>query len=109
MTVVFLALVCAVGLFGCSGKTSESDSGTYKGSLKTYSEAVDGTWQVDGNTYKYKLEISGRMPKADKNSTFVILSNLESITFEQAWKAAGLSSDSKDYFDAKDAVIVDVK
>lgn len=37
-------------------------------------------------------EISGRMPNAAKNSTFVYLSNLPEISFEQAWKASGLSS-----------------
>ena len=78
-----------------------------EGKLKDYSENPDGTFEADGITYKYKLGISGRMPNASKNTFFVYLSNLESITFEQAWKAAGLSSDSNDYFDVKDAVLVE--
>lgn len=39
---------------------------------------------VDGYSYKYRLEISGRMGGAVKNSTFVYLSNIEEISFDQA-------------------------
>ena len=67
----------------------------------------DGTWQCDGRSYQYRLEISGRTPQADVDSTFVYLSNLEEIPFEQAWKAAGFSSGSDDYFSPEDAVLVE--
>lgn len=77
--------------------------------LKDYTQNEDGTWSCDGNTYQYLLEISGRMSNAAKDSTFVYLSNLEEITFDQAWKAAGLSSNSNDYFDVKDAVLVELR
>lgn len=52
-------------------------------------------------------EISGRMPNAAKKSTFVYLSNLPEISFEQAWKASGLSSSLDDYFSEEDAILVD--
>ena len=74
----------------------------------TYYEMSDGTWQVDGHTYKYRLEITGRLHNAVVDSTYVYLSNLEEITFEQAWKASGLSSDSNDYFQIQDAVLVEM-
>ena len=74
-----------------------------------YYEMSDGTWQTDDHTYKYRLEISGRMNNAAKDSTFVYLSNLYSITFEQAYMAAGLSSNMDDYFDPEDAVLVAMK
>ena len=77
------------------------------GNLHTYTKNPDGTWQVNGLKYKYRLEISGRMPNAAVDSTFVYLSNLESISFEQAWKAAGLSSNTADYFAVEDAILVD--
>lgn len=83
------------------------DDTAKEGKLKEYSENHDGTFEADGIIYKYKLDISGRMPNASKNTFFVYLSNLENITFEQAWKAAGLSSNSNDYFDVKDAVLVE--
>ena len=50
----------------------------------------DGT---DTNTYKYRLEITGRMPNAETDSFFIYLSNVKEITFDQAYKAAGISSD----------------
>lgn len=72
-----------------------------------YIRNADGTWERNGIVYKYLLEITGRMPNADADITFVYLSNLESISFEQAWKAAGYSSNSADYFAVEDAVLVE--
>lgn len=84
-----------------------ADRKTHEGNMKTYMEMGDGTWQCGGYTYRYRLEISGRMHGAEADSTFVYLSNLENITFDQAWKAAGLSSNLADYFAAEDAVLVE--
>lgn len=77
----------------------------------THYELSDGTWKVKElpYTYKYKLELTGRLHNAVKDSTYIILSNRNDITFEQAWKASGLSSNTEDYFDAKDAIIVGQK
>lgn len=74
-----------------------------------YYEMADGTWKTDECAYKYRLEITGRMGGAVKDSTFVYLSNIEDISFDLAWKAAGLSSSMDDYFDMKDAVLVAMK
>ncbi len=76
--------------------------------LKTYYALSDGTWRAEGRNYKYRLEITGRMHNAAKDSTFVYLSNIESITFERAWKAAGFSSNSADYFAPEEAILVEV-
>ena len=73
---------------------------------KLHYKAKDGTWACENHTYKYRLEISGRLNNADKNTTYIVLSNSKDITFEQTWKASGLSSLMSDYFDPKDAVIV---
>ncbi len=106
-----LALLTGIFLFvsiiGCSGEATLKE--TYDDGYKTYYEMSDGTWKCDGYSYKYRLEISGRMPNAVVDSTFVYLSNMESISFEQAWKAAGLSSFSGDYFSPEDAVLVELK
>ena len=77
--------------------------------ITKYYEMSDGTWQADGHSYKYRLEITGRMSNAVKDSTFVYLSNIPEISFEQAWKAAGLSSNLDDYFDPEEAVLVEMK
>lgn len=76
--------------------------------FNTYYKMSDGTWKCNSITYKYRLEISGRIPNAARDSTFVYLSNLEEITFDQAWKAAGLSSDLNDYFAPDDAILVEL-
>lgn len=72
-------------------------------------EMSDGTWKTDEYTYQYRLEITGRMNNAAKDSTFVFLSNIEEITFDQAWKASGFSSNMDDYFDVEDAKFVAMK
>lgn len=72
-------------------------------------EMSDGTWKTDEHTYQYRLEITGRMNNAAKDSTFVFLSNIEEITFDQAWKASGFSSNMDDYFDVEDAKFVAMK
>lgn len=74
-----------------------------------YYEMSDGTWKTDHYTYQYRLEITGRMNGAVKDSTFVFLSNIENITFEQAWKASGFSSNMDDYFKEEDAKFVAMK
>lgn len=73
---------------------------------KLHYETLDGEWVSDGYTYKYRLEITGRMNNDAKNTTYIVLSNTEDITFNQTWKASGLSSNMADYFDPADAVIV---
>jgi hypothetical protein len=101
-----LVSVCTWTLVACGNQTPEHTK-TIENDLRTYYEMSDGTWECDGHTYKYRLEISGRMHDAAVDSTFVYLSNIETITFEQAWKAAGGSSNSADYFAIEDAILVD--
>jgi hypothetical protein len=101
-----LALVCAVGLFGCGNQSPERTE-IIEGNFRTYYKLSDDTWEYDGQIYKYRLVIKGTMPNAKTNSTFTYLSNIENITFERAWKAAGLSSNMNDYFSVEDAVLVD--
>ena len=60
-------------------------------------------------TYKYRVEITGRLHNAVKDTTYIILTNIEGITFEQAWKASGLSSNMDDYFDPADAVFIGIE
>ncbi len=74
--------------------------------LVRYYELFDGTWKTDDHEYEYRLEITGRMSGAAKDSTCVYLSNIEDISFERAYMAAGLSSNTDDYFDPKEAVLV---
>lgn len=66
----------------------------------------DGTWMYDGRSYKYRLEISGKMNNATKPSTFIYLSNIEDISFDRAVMASGLSSNMADYFIPVEAVFI---
>lgn len=77
--------------------------------LVKHYEMSDGTWKVDDYTYQYRLEITGRMSNAVKDTTFIFLSNTEDITFDQAWKAAGFSSNMDDYFEVEVAKFVGMK
>ena len=106
---LLLALVLSLSV-GCAAKDRPVEIvDTITTEMATYYEMSDGTWQTDTHAYQYRLEISGRMHNAAKDSTFVYLSNVETIPFERAWKAAGLSSNPADYFSAEEAVLVDWK
>ncbi|MBQ7499758.1 MAG: immunogenic protein [Clostridia bacterium] len=103
---VMLCVLLAAVFFGCAKKVAVKN--TIEGNMKTYYEMTDGTWKCDDRVYKYRLEINGRMPNAAADSTFVYLSNIEEITFEQAYRAAWVSSDINDYFSPDDAVLVEM-
>lgn len=103
LTTIILTFLCLFGLFGCR----PAEKKAIETGIKTYYELPDGTWECEGYTYKYRLEITGRMHAAKADSTFVYLSNLENISFDQAAGAAGLSSNSEDYFSPDEAILVD--
>ena len=118
---ITLITLMLFSLFGCSRKepsvvktyeVTDSELAFENDELVTmvkYYEMSDGTWKTDDYTYQYRLEVTGRMNNADKDSTFVFLSNTKDITFEQAWKASGLSSLMDDYFKEEDAKFVAMK
>ena len=76
---------------------------------ETHYQDVDGSWVCNGYSYLYRLEVTGRKHASEKNSTYLILSNRKDITFDQAWKASGFSSNLNDYFTPDEAVIVGIK
>ena len=77
--------------------------------LVEYYEMSDGTWKAGDYTYKYRLVITGRMPNAVKDTTYVFLSNIEEISFHKAMMASGLSSNMDDYFKPEVAMFVALK
>ncbi len=97
-----------------SGDSAESETtnaqtvAAVDGNMKTYYEMSDGTWMCDDIIYQHRLEIKGRMPNAAADTTFVYLSNIEEIPFEEAYKAAGVSSNTDDYFQPEEAVLVEM-
>ena len=103
---MLLCILLAITFSGCAKKAAVKN--TMEGNMKTYYEMTDGTWMCDDHLYKYRLEINGRMPNAAVDSSFVFLSNIEEISFDQACKAAGISSDSDDYFSPEKAVLAEM-
>ena len=101
---LLIAAAFIVALAGCSREATVKK--TYENGWTPYYEMSDGTWQCNGYTYKYRLEIHGRMPNADKDSTIVYLSNIEDISFERAYMAI-LSSNTEDFFPDEEAVMVE--
>lgn len=101
LTVLVAAASLIIVLNRPAGKSADMNV------VREYSQNEDGAWECEGNVYKYRLEITGRMPNAVKDSVFVYLSNSEDVTFEQAWKAAGFSSNLEDYFDPSETILVE--
>lgn len=106
VALVPLCIMLVIVFSGCARKAAVKN--TIEGNMKTYYEMTDGTWMCDDHLYKYRLEINGRMPNAAVDSSFVYLSNIEEITFDQAYRAAGISSNSDDYFSLEKAVLVEM-
>lgn len=70
-----------------------------------YFEMSDGTWKTGEYTYKHRLELRGRMPNAAMDSVFIVLSNRDDITFDQAGRSL-YSSNSADQFNPAETVLV---
>ena len=101
-----LCILLVIIFGGCAKKAA--DKNTIAGNMNTYYEMADGTWMCDDHLYKYRIEINGRMPNAAVDSSFIYLSNIEQISFDQAYKAAGISNSSDDYFSPEEAVLVEM-
>ena len=121
---VILLSVMLFSLIGCSQKevsviktydvtdselTEECFENNELVTIVKYYEMSDGTWKTDDYTYQYRVEVTGKMNNAAKDSMFVFLSNTKDITFDQAWKASGLSSNTDDYFKEEETKLVAVK
>lgn len=105
--IICLLLICVLILFIIACKYNESKIIEEVKGFDTYYKMSNDTWQYKGFIYKYRLEISGIMPNTNKVVTYIYLSNLENITFNQALMASGLSSNLNDYFQPNEAVLVD--
>lgn len=57
------------------------------GILTTYYEMSDGTWKCDDTSYQFRLELTGTMPNAAKESYYAVLTNNDKLTFEDVSKS----------------------
>ncbi len=106
----FLSVVVCLCLFftmiGCARKNDIKN--TIQGNIKTYYEMSDGTWLCDNVSYAHRVEIKGRLNNAVCDTVYVYLSNKSEMSFEEAWKASGLSSNTDDYYSIEEAVLVEL-
>jgi len=75
----------------------------------TYYEMDDGTWQCGGYSYRFCFEVTGKAPNTTQNISYLVLSNTKYLTFQQVFKASGISSNLNDYFKPEVANIVAAK
>ena len=115
--VIIIVFAAIVLLCACSQKTDsvsyvatpsdqieqEFDAGKLV-ITKSHRQNADGVWECCGNTYQYRFELTGQA--GDANLTYVVLSNRQDITLYEAMMASWLGSNTNDYFDPKEAVIV---
>lgn len=97
-TLIVIVLL-PVLLIGCEktdiAKTYEKSEND--GIIATYYEMNNGTWKCDDRTYQFRLELTGRMPNAESDSYYVVLTDNENLTFEDVSKSlfGSLLEDSK--------------
>lgn len=107
---LFAILAVCLLFIGCGENEiiKTYDQSDDNGVMKTYYEMKDGTWKCDDIIYQYRLELNGRMPNAEKDSCFVVLTDDKSLSFETVSKSL-YSSLLKDVDAMKGSVIVEMK
>ena len=71
-----------------------------------YYELKDGTFFAQSQNYKEMFRVSGKLNNSELETGYIILSNIGAISFDKAWKASGLSSNSDDYYNENDVLFV---
>ena len=103
-----ISIVKTYEVTDASVRDTAYDNGEIANFVEYYEMSVGSYMTESGDTYKYRLVITGRMHAAVRDSTFVFLSNIKDIPFDRAWKAAGFSSNTNDYFNPEDAILVGI-
>lgn len=115
---ILLMGICAFGVLRMNQVNSETDnnnksdhvlqdSNESTGKLYDYEQNEDGTWSANGATYNNKVILTGTMPNAAKESTYVVLTNDTGITFEDVTTSI-FTSDSNKQLDKKVACVVEM-
>lgn len=116
ISVFLTAILLCSFLCACN---SRIDGGTEKGSytveannsgvVRTYSyNATTRHYTCEGVKYAYRLTLTDRLPDAEDKTTYVVLSNVKDITFEQAHEQY-LSSDAEELIKSMNAVVVETR
>lgn len=86
--------------------TPTADTIKYKGNMGVEYTEENGKYICKGIVYKYKKTLTGRGNGAVKDSTFIVLTNNNNVTFHNVWWSL-ISSNSDDWL--ADTVIIDMK
>lgn len=107
-----LAFVVLLSVFfiGCgkANVVNVYEESTENGIVATYYEMSNGTWKCNDKIYKYRLELTGRTPNAVRDSQYAVLTNNDSLAFDEVSKSL-YSSLIEDSEVMKDSVIVEMK
>lgn len=102
---------CRVAVYEVTDPTRMSDCllNHEQVTLVRHYRMSDGSWQTEDNSYRYRLEIAGKRKNETRATTFIYLSNRKEISFEEAWRASGFSSNMSDYFSPEEARYIGFK
>ncbi len=92
--IIILSCLFAVMIIGC-GKSDVAkiyEKSEQNGILDSYCQMKDGTWKQGDNTYKFRLELTGRLPNAKFDTFYVVLTNNSDLSFEDVSKSLYSSS-----------------
>ena len=88
-----IGILSLVFIMGCGNRIAATYNASQQdGIMYTYYKMNDGTWKCGNITYKYRLELTGRIPNAVQDSDYVILTNNDELTFTDVWKSQYSSS-----------------
>lgn len=75
--------------------------------IASYSQGSDDAWICKGYNYKYRVVLTGRDANAQADGRYVVLTNDAGITYDEvSWSL--LSSNSNDWLDPAETVIVEI-
>ena len=77
--ILFFAVLTGCGKAAVAATYQASEN---NGIVTTYYEMEDGTWRCNGASFRYRLELDGRMPNAESDSHYVVLTNDEGLPFD---------------------------
>lgn len=76
--------------------------------MVSYTQNDDGTFSTADYTYKYRILLTGRLPKAAVDSSYTVLTNNANVTFDEVAQSL-YSSNTADWLDISETIIVDMK
>ncbi len=88
-TVLAFLILMSVMMTGCgkSGVVNTYEESEKDGIMVTYYEMEDGTWKCREEFYDYRLELTGRMPNAERDGYYAVLTDNPDLTYDEVAKS----------------------